>query len=574
MDEKLHALLIKRLNREKAARKAAEQLLEEKSRELFDAQKLLQQHAEQLKLRIDQSSAVIALQSHLESVVLRTSQALLHSDLTPTIFTNFVNGFIYKETIPRCQLELFHFDERVINGQFSAGGRMPPAQEILEGTRLGQRWYHDKHYYAYILYSDKHKIGTFCCEINAKGLVLSTIKKQVQILTDMITAAIHRQLTLDNAIRDRERAEASERSTHDFLAMINHELRSPLNGLLGGAELLDSTPLNSKQKRLLETINYSGELLRSVINDLLDYSKINANMLQLVNAPFSVNKLRDKLQGIFYFRASENRLDLSIHCTENIPETIIGDEDRIKQIFVNLIGNAIKFTTSGSVKVSIDWQDSYLIFTVTDTGKGIADEDMHRLFKPFSQVDNSSNREHEGTGLGLAICEKLAKQMQGGIDAKSTLGVGSEFTVKLKLAVGVIKHNEKQPVDYNPTHFDHLRVLVVEDMKTNQMIFNLMMSKLGITPEIANNGQEALSACAEQYFDVIFMDNRMPIMDGITATKILRSQGFQFPIIALTASTTRTEREACFEAGVNDILSKPYQFDELKKTLVRWVIAS
>ncbi|WP_087025875.1 ATP-binding protein [Thaumasiovibrio subtropicus] len=572
MDSDEKALLQRKIAREKAARKAAEQLLEEKSRELFDAQKLLQQHANQLKLRIDQSSAVIALQAHLESAVLRTSQKLLDQNLSSPIFADLVNNFTYRHVIPGCMLDIYETDERLLSGQFISGHFDYDPRDIMQGKRIGKRWIQRDDHFAYTLISGHRQFGVLACVIKVDGLLLSTVKKQIQILADMVCAAINRQLTLNNAIHDRERAEASEKSTRDFLAMINHELRSPLNGLLGGAELLDGTELDNEQQKLLDTINYSGELLRSVINDLLDYSKMNANMLQLINAPFSIAKLKEKLFGIFYIRASEQRIDFDIEIHPATPSYFFGDEDRIKQIFVNLIGNAIKFTETGHVKVQIRWQAPSLIFAVEDTGKGIKQEDIDKLFKPFSQVDNSSNREYEGTGLGLAICDKLAKQMQGSIKVKSEPDVGSTFTVAIQIPEHQETVEDKTQINVGSRRLSHLNVLVVEDLKTNQMIFNLMMGKLGIQPVVANNGEEALEVCDEDQFDLIFMDNRMPVMDGITATKILRSKGYDAPIVALTAGTTRTERDACFDAGVDDILSKPYQLTELKNIIEKWAL--
>nr|WP_159063839.1 ATP-binding protein [Thaumasiovibrio occultus] len=573
MAKDLTALLEKKVKREKAARQAAELLLEEKSRELFDAQKLLQQHAEQLKLRIDQSSAVIALQSHLESVVLQASQKLLAETIAVSVYQDLVDLFVYSRIIPSCQLAVMPSDPHIKGGFFVSGQPSHSLSEIENSYRTGKRWYQKDHCYLYQLSIDGQICGAICCEVRAEGLLLGTVKKQMQILADMVCSALRRQMTLENAIRERERAEASEKSTRDFLAMINHELRSPLNGLLGGAELLGATSLTVDQIKLLDTINYSGELLRSVINDLLDYSKMNANMLQLIEAPFSTVELKRKLEGIFTLRAQEKQLDFSVVTQGTMPPSFKGDEDRIKQIFVNLIGNAIKFTSEGSITVTLQWLDDYFTFSVSDTGKGIAAQDIEKLFKPFSQVNNSSNREHEGTGLGLAICDRLTKQMKGDIRVVSKLNEGSTFTVRLKLEVEAPPAPHTQSNGCQLTDYSHLNVLLVEDMKTNQMIFNLMISKLGISPAIAENGEEALLACEASNYDLIFMDNRMPIMDGITATKTLRSQGYPRPIVALTASTTRTEREACMEAGVDDILCKPYQFEELRQIVAKWAEA-
>lgn len=374
---------------------------------------------------------------------------------------------------------------------------------------------------------------------------------------------------MNNAISAQKRAENSERSTRDFLAMINHELRTPLNGLLGAAELLADTPLSSEKKKLLDTLNNSGELLRAIINDLLDYSKISAGMLELIIKPFNPRQIISNLADIMRYQAQEKQLLLTLVIDDTVPNSLLGDEDRIKKIFVNLINNAIKFTSRGSIILNTAWRENKLIFQVKDKGIGITEGQQLKLFKPFSQVDISSQRIHEGTGLGLAICKQLCELMSGEIKLISIPKQGSTFTVILPLQLCDNLLDISQQTIKPTLLSSQIKVLVVEDLATNKMIIKLMLTKLGIEPKIVNNGQEAIDIISNTSFDIILMDCLMPVMDGYTATRLLRNNGYTKPIIALTAWTT-TEREECLTSGMDDILCKPYQRSELHKMLMKW----
>ncbi|GAB3526886.1 ATP-binding protein [Photobacterium alginatilyticum] len=570
MDHSQHiALLHKKLQREKLARKEAEKLLEVKSHELYSAKKLIEQSVEKLKAKAEVDSELLAYQAKMETMLLEYGRLFLIQSPSKTIIQKLADSLVDSLSVTACHIEVSCEPDIGINDSFISGRRQvwqPPA--LLKNTNT---YWDSTEGILWISMSTPPAIdGFFAIRIRATGVWLQTLKKHMALFSEMLRSSIGRQLNYEEAISARQRAEASEQATRDFLAMINHELRTPLNGVLGSAELLEDTELTKHQHKLLNTLNHSGELLRAIINDLLDYSKINAGMLELSEKPFNCHNMTKKIDDIFQLRASEKQLQLSVTCSRSVPSSLIGDEDRIKQICVNLIGNAIKFTSQGHVTALVDWQAEHLVLTVTDTGCGISPEQQHKLFKPFSQVDISSKRTHEGTGLGLAICKKLAVQMQGKITVDSQAGKGATFTVALPLSI------HHSPMEQAPTNskehrqIDELKVLVVEDLKTNQMLIKLMLSKLGLVPTVVDNGQQALDILSDHSFDVILMDCRMPIMDGYCATKKLREHGYRKPILALTAGTTTAERQECIDAGMDDILCKPYQSKELKEMLERW----
>ncbi|WP_342668979.1 ATP-binding protein [Vibrio sonorensis] len=354
--------------------------------------------------------------------------------------------------------------------------------------------------------------------------------------------------------------------------MINHELRTPLNGLLGSAELLGDSGLSESQMEMLNNMTQSGELLRHIINDLLDFSKINAGMLELTPRQFSKNALRETIEGIFKPKAAEKRLAFNIEVSSKLPEQLIGDFDRICQILVNVVGNAIKYTLEGSVTLEIDWKDEKMICQVTDTGIGIPESARETLFNPFVQADRTTKRMFEGTGLGLSICSKLLELMNGHIEFESEVGEGTTFTcfVPLKLGKQDVQAGRKKGKTYSESELQSLSVLVVDDIKMNQVIIHQMLKKMSITPDFANNGLEAVKLAQSKPYDVVFMDCRMPEMDGFEATDYLRKQGYESPIVALTAGTTLEERERCIQSGMNDILTKPYTAADLIVTMEKW----
>ncbi|PSV25397.1 MULTISPECIES: ATP-binding protein [unclassified Photobacterium] len=567
--EKHIALLKQKLQREHASRLAAEKLLEAKSHELYNANQMLNDSYEKLQMQAKFDSELLTYQNKMENLLLLYARLFLKHSATRESIQQLLDSLVDGNYISGCHITIYPADNINISGSYSSGRLQqwtPPAE--LESTH--SLWDKGGHTLWINIVNNRGQIGILAVRIICTDDRLPAIQKHMALFGELFRSAIGRQITFNQAIDAKKRAEDSERSTRDFLAMINHELRTPLNGLLGAAELLQDTPLNNDQQKLLTTLNHSGELLRAIINDLLDYSKINAGMLELIEKPFDCHLLAVKLEDIFTHRSHEKRLDFNIYYSHDLPRFFIGDEDRIKQIFVNLISNAIKFTPAGFVHAKFWWQNKQLQFTVKDSGCGIDHSNQHKLFKPFSQVDNTSKRSHEGTGLGLVICKQLCEQMGGSIRVESSLGRGACFNVSLPLPTSDHTHFNAKVRQPHKTPIKHLKVLVVEDLKTNQMIIKLMLNKIQIEPTIVDNGQKALDILNAESFDVVFMDCRMPIMDGYTATRELRKQDYSKPIIALTAGTTSAEREACIQAGMNDILCKPYLASELHDILTIW----
>lgn len=562
------ALLEKKVEREREARRTAEKLLEAKSRELFNANLLVQKSLDKLEARAESDSELLAYQMRIEKQLLEFGRKFLKHPPNEALFQALADALVDNHTIRACGLYLRCELDKGLNVSYTSGRQQKWTSP--DTLHLNGDYWDAKDGTLWLSLSNHAVDGFFVTRINTLPEWSQTIQQHMHLFGEMLRSSIDRQLKLEEAIRARQQAEASEKSTRDFLAMINHELRTPLNGLLGSAELLADTSLDQHQHRLLSTLNHSGELLRAIINDLLDYSKINAGMLELANKPFDSHNLATVLNDIFQHRANEKQLALNIHCQPDTPRWLIGDEDRIKQIYVNLIGNAIKFTQKGSVSAELCWRDNALSFSVTDTGCGIPVASQQDLFEPFTQADNSSQRNHEGTGLGLAICKKLTEQMNGAIGVNSQENAGATFTVALPLEPHHADNTTNLISPDLPGPIDALRVLVVEDLKTNQMIITLMMSKFGIQPVIAENGQQALDILKNTEFDIILMDCRMPIMDGYTTTEKLRKSGYRKPIVALTAGTTTAEREDCFACGMDDILCKPYQASELREMLEKW----
>ncbi|MEC6899570.1 ATP-binding protein [Photobacterium piscicola] len=570
MDAKRHIMLLERkLEREHASRIMAEKLLEMKSRELFETNNILEKSLEKLRLQAELDSAQLAYQTKIENLLLTYARLFLKQAPCRENIQQLIESLIDGYYITACYISIMPIENITISGDYCSGREqmwVPPAA-LKNQISL---WDPTTNIYWTTLINNNDIVGYFAARISAPKNRITIIQQHLALFCELFRSTIGRQITLSRAIHARQRAEDSEQSTRDFLAMINHELRTPLNGLLGTAELLQDTELNQNQSKLLTTLNHSGELLRAIINDLLDYSKINAGMLELIEKPFDSHLLVIKLRDIFSHRALEKRLDFTIDYDTTIPRSINADEDRLKQIYVNLIANAIKFTHQGFVRAKFSWQNNCLIFTVEDSGCGIEKQQQHKLFKPFSQIDISSKRSHEGTGLGLAICKQLCEQMNGDITLSSETNKGTTFSVSLPLTISTLDETLSNHPPISHQALQQLSILVVEDLKTNQMIIQLMLQKHDINVTIVDNGQAALEIIAEKPFDIVLMDCRMPIMDGYCATKVLRKQNFTKPIIALTAGTTTAEREACITAGMDDILCKPYMAAELLAMLNLW----
>ena len=370
-------------------------------------------------------------------------------------------------------------------------------------------------------------------------------------------------------------AEAANEAKDQFLATISHEMRTPMNGILGTTQLLRETALEPDQRELVDLMQQSAECLLSLINDVLDFSKIAADRLELDRAPFD---LRDCVRAVTRLQSSaalQKGVELTAEIDESLPRTVVGDSMRLRQVLLNLTDNAVKFTEEGSIRITVESVEGqpYLVrFAVTDTGVGVAPEAQVRIFEPFTQADTSTSRAYGGTGLGLAISGRLVDLMEGELELRSESGEGSSFFFTLPLpAVPSGLRTDGEREDPIESHVGAgLSVLVVDDNEVNLTIAVRMLESLGCRVRSARDGREALDIVQAGQFDVVFMDCAMPTMDGYEATAAIRrlqNETAVVPIIAMTANTMPSERARCLEAGMDDYLPKPVELRLLRRKL-------
>lgn len=378
----------------------------------------------------------------------------------------------------------------------------------------------------------------------------------------------------------KETAEAANQAQSRFLANMSHEIRTPLNALLGIVSFMRSGVDEAERQNLLDTAEKSGNLLLSIVNDVLDYTKIEAGEMALAKSSISLIELVDEAVDLYQPLAREKGLELLATCDPNCTQPVLADRPKLAQILNNLIGNAIKFTDAGVVSVALErvgpsvdgWE--YKV-SVTDTGIGIAADQVETIFDVFAQVDASDTRRHFGTGLGLAICRQLSALMDGQLTVTSTLQQGSTFSLALALADGepVLSENEliKRPISKAQT----LPILLVEDSPANQLVVRIALQRAGYRVTVASDGVDACEQLREHGpFSLVLTDIQMPRMDGLEVARWMRQAGITIPVVALTAKAFKDDQEACLAAGMNDFLTKPIDFDLLESTLERWVFGT
>ncbi len=382
-------------------------------------------------------------------------------------------------------------------------------------------------------------------------------------------------------VESEKKAHLANRTKDTFWANISHEIRTPLNGILGMTNLVLDSRISKDQRELLEIIKDSGENLNIILSDVIDYSKIETNELEIVKRPFDLKQCLEEVKQLFFHMANEKNIKLSYSIDSDVPKGILTDQNRLKQVLINLVANAIKFTDYGHVKIIVEKSErkDTLNFIVEDTGIGIPDKKMERLFRPFTQIDDGRTRRYGGTGIGLIICKKILDLLGGSIKVESKVGSGSIFTFSLKsiqVQLAPQRGNSHSDQQNHLSRTLNLRVLIAEDNSVNRKLLVSLLNKNHIYPDVAVNGLQAFEMAKDKEYDLIFMDIQMPVMDGINATKKIIAQwnetkNKQRPtIIAVTANVLQEDRERCFEAGMDDFMAKPINNNILVSVVDRY----
>lgn len=370
---------------------------------------------------------------------------------------------------------------------------------------------------------------------------------------------------LEDYSEAKEKAEESTKLKEAFLANMSHEIRTPMNAIIGFSDILSKSKLEDKEKEYVKTIKLAGENLLTIINDILDISKIEAGMMTFEEHTFSVKEIFKSLNGMLMGKAKEKNLELVFSCEEDVPDSLLGDPTRLTQIIINLTGNAIKFTKKGKVQVKVkvlknEKGFTTVEFSVNDTGIGIPQDKLEHIFERFRQAESHTTRKYGGTGLGLSIAKQLVELQGGKLSVISEIKLGSTFSfyISYKKSVETAQAPEIVEKKYNMEDLVKLNILLVEDNQLNVKLILSLFSEYSLNVQVAENGSVCIDKLKENNFDIILMDMEMPVMNGYEAATIIRSViKNNIPIIAMTAHAMAGEKERCLSLGMNDYISKP-----------------
>lgn len=460
------------------------------------------------------------------------------------------------------------------------------AKQIKDLTEKGSYGPYEKEY----IHKNKSRVPVRLngqiVKLNGKKLIWSTVEditEQKKIEKELRGSNLSLEKIVEKRtselVKAKEVAVKASKAKSNFLSTMSHELRTPMNGIVGPIQMLnDFNGYNKEQKELLKIIESSINLMHLIINDILDFSKIESGKLTLEKTKFKLKEVIEDIINISSSQAKENKNSFIYKYDKDLPEYFLGDPTRLTQILMNLINNALKFTSAGEVSLTVasnnKSNDTYILdFVVTDTGIGISKKNIELLFDPFTQADSSTTRLFGGTGLGLSIVKKLVDLHDGTIKCNSQKGHGTTFTVTIPIQVYHGQDNDLVTHTIETKIFKKLYILVVEDNKINQTIIKKMAEKIGHSVTLAGHGQEAIELIKNNEFDVILMDWMMPILDGIEATKKIRLLGGKYkklPIIGVTANVYSEDRKQCMEAGMNGVLTKPISKSALKDCLEKY----
>ncbi|MDR1947721.1 MAG: response regulator [Desulfovibrio sp.] len=415
--------------------------------------------------------------------------------------------------------------------------------------------------------------GLFVAAVLLIALIFIVCNVFIGIMKDAVDER-NRELVVLN-----ETAQAASKAKSEFLASMSHEIRTPMNAVMGMTDLMRTDNLDETQRDYLSNIKKMSRTLLNIINDILDFSKIESGKMELVQGHYDLHALYDNICSLMQFIAAEKDLRFVSSIDETLPRTVYGDEGRVRQIVINLVTNAVKYTHKGCVTLHFrrasEAGREYLAMEVRDTGVGIKQEDFPRLFAAFEQLDGRKNRGITGTGLGLSITKRLADLMDGEIRFESEYGAGSAFTVLLPLTEGDLREVESAKRQDRCHVSPDAAVLVVDDNAANLTVALGFLARHGIRADTASSGEEAIAMVDARHYDLVFMDHMMPGMDGIEAVQRIRATPGEYyeklPIVALSANVVLSAREAFFKAGMNDFISKPIAADELNAALIKWL---